>query len=175
MKRTLIFVAGAALAFCPMLKAQDATAQVERGRQLFSRVNRGAACTTCHSMEGAGNAVGPDLKKLASVVGPRGLATTIQMTMTCYVQEVKLTNGHTFPGMEKSKANGVVEMWDLTKMPATLVTLKQNEIESQKTNTTWGHPPAKAGFKPQELADLIAYLKAVSTGTAKIVGTDELQ
>ena len=175
MKRTLIFVAGATLAFCPMVKAQDAVAQVERGRQLFARVTKGTACASCHSMEGVGTAVGPDLKKLAGVIGPRGLATTIQMTMTCYVQEVTLKSGRTFPGMEKSKANGVVEMWDLSKFPANLVTVKESEIVSQKTNSTWGHPPTTAGYTDQELADIIGYLKAASTGTAKTVTPEELQ
>jgi len=159
------------------MKAEDAaaTAQVERGRSMFVNAGKGMACTTCHALEGVGNSVGPDVKKLASVIGPRGLATTIQMTMTCYVQEVKLSNGHTFPGMEKDKEKGVVHMWDLSKVPATLLTLKESDIDSQKTNTAWKHPPAQAKYNAQELADIIAYLKFASTGVAKEVKDSELQ
>ena len=176
MKRTLMFLAGVVLLCAPVLKAEDSgAAQVERGRQLFLNSAKGRPCATCHSMEGAGSAIGPDLKRLASVIGPRGLVMTIQMSMTAYVQEVKLINGHTFPGLQKEKDKGVVEMWDLSKVPATLLKLKDSEIASQKTNTAWKHPPASAGYNNQELADIIGYLKFASTGVQKEVTTAELK
>jgi len=35
-------------------------AQIERGRQWFLHSSKGLACATCHSLEGNGNAIGPD-------------------------------------------------------------------------------------------------------------------
>jgi hypothetical protein len=42
-------------------------------------------------------------------------------------------------------------------------------------NTRWTHPPSSAGYTPEELADIIAYLKFVSTGTVKEVTAAELR
>jgi hypothetical protein len=176
MKRTLLCFTGFAMLCTYAVNAQDkASAQVERGRQLFTQPAKGMACTTCHSMEGVGNAVGPDLKKLASIIGPRGLANTIQMTVTCYVQEVRLVNGRTFPGIEKQRDKGTVEIWDLSKVPATLVTVKESEIAALNANATWKHPPTETAYDAQELADIIDYLKFAATGVKKEVTPDELQ
>jgi cytochrome c553 len=61
-----------------LLAADVPNAQIERGRQWFLHSSKGLACATCHPLEGNGNAI----DRLASVVGPRGLVMTIQMTMT---------------------------------------------------------------------------------------------
>lgn len=173
--RTLFFVAGTVV-FCAPLKAAEqapAAAQVERGRQLFHKTFKSYSCATCHSIEGTGTAVGPNLKTLGSVVGPRGLYTTIMMSDTCYVQEYKLANGNSFRGIEKAKADGTLEVWDLTNTPAELRKFKNSEV-TMKPNTTWKHPPTGMGLADQELADIVAYVKAVFTGTPKEVTVEEL-
>ena len=42
-------------------------------------------------------------------------------------------------------------------------------------NAKWAHPPSSTGYTPEELSDIIAYLKFVSTGTAKEVTVGELR
>ena len=173
--RSAFFVLGAAMFSAP-LKAADQSpvlAQVDRGRQLFQKANNGVMCASCHSLENTGTAVGPDLKTLGSVVAPRGLSNTINMTVTCYVQEYTLANGTTFPGFEKSKAGGMVEIWDLSTSPAQLKKLKESEV-TVKPNSKWKHPAATVGFDDQEMADLVAYIKAMATGNAKEVKAVEL-
>ena len=159
-----------------MAAAQDnqtLTPQVARGKELFLNSPKGTACGTCHTMAGLGTAVGPDLKKLASVVGPRGLVMTIRMTMTAYVQEVKSSQG-TFPGILKQKDNDDNEIWDLSQAPPLLRHLKSSQIESMKQNQKWKHPPASAGYTPKELADIIGFLKWASTGVQKEVTVADL-
>lgn len=153
----------------------DAAAQVDRGRQLFLKSSKGLPCATCHSLEGAGTAIGPDLTRLASVIGPRGLVTTIQMTMTAYVQEIRTPNGRSFPGIQKQKDGEIFEIYDLTKVPATLLKLRSAEIASMKPNTRWTHPPTAAGYTDAELADIIGYLKFVATGVQKVVEVSDLR
>lgn len=173
MKRSLLFLllfGGSALQ-----AADVSNAQIERGRQWFLHSTKGLACATCHLLEGNGNSIGPDLTRLASVVGPRGLVMTIQMTLTAYVQHVELRNGRNFPGILKQKDGDLLEIYDLSKIPAVLLRIKSADVGSMKPNTTWTHPPSSAGYKPDELADIIAYLKFVSTGTAKEVTVDELR
>src|ERR1041384_5282437 len=88
------------------VKTAPITAQATRGKQLFLHSTKGQACGTCHEVGGVGTAIGPDLKKLGSVVGPRGLVSTIQMSMTAYVQEYKVKDVGTFPGIQKEGTSG---------------------------------------------------------------------
>jgi hypothetical protein len=148
------------------------TKQVERGKELFLHSTKGVACGTCHQMGGVGTAIGPDLKKLASVVGPRGLVSTIQMSMTAYVQEYKIKDVGTFPGIQKEGAS--TQIYDLSKMPPELHDVKPGDITAQKQNEKWKHPPASAGYSNQELADLIAWLKYSAIGSTKEIKASEL-
>jgi cytochrome c2 len=149
-------------------------AQIKRGKELFLNNPSRTACGTCHEIGGVGTAVGPDLKKLASVVGPRGLVSTIQMSMTAYVQEYKIKDIGTFPGIQKEGSSGT-EIYDLSKIPPVLHEVKAGDISSQHQNEKWQHPPAKASYSSQELADLIAWLKYASTGSVKEVKASELE
>jgi hypothetical protein len=149
------------------------TKQVERGKELFLHTTKGTACGNCHEVGGVGTAVGPDLKKLASVVGPRGLVSTIQMSMTAYVQEYKIKDVGTFPGIQKEGSSGA-QVYDLSKTPPELHDVKAGDIQSQKQNEKWKHPPAAAGYTNQELADLIAWLKYSATGSVKEIKADEI-
>ena len=171
--RCLGLVLGFALGMAVAQDNQTGTPQIVRGKELFVNSPKGTACGTCHSMAGLGTAVGPDLKKLSSVVGPRGLVMTIRMTMTAYVQDVNSSQGR-FPGILKQKDNEDMEIWDLSKTPPVLRKLKSNQIESMKQNERWKHPPASAGYTPQELADIIGFLKWASTGSQKEVTVAEL-
>jgi hypothetical protein len=149
-------------------------AQIQRGKELFLHNPSRTACGTCHEIGGVGTAIGPDLKKLASVVGPRGLVSTIQMSMTAYVQEYKIKDLGTFPGIQKEGSSGT-QVYDLSKNPPELHEVKPGDIQSQKQNEKWGHPPAKASYTPQELADLIAWLKYAATGSVKEVKASDVE
>jgi cytochrome c553 len=155
------------------VKTAPITKQAERGKELFLHTTKGTACGNCHEVGGVGTAVGPDLTKLASVVGPRGLVSTIQMSMTAYVQEYKVKDVGTFPGIAKDGSNGA-QIYDLSKTPPELHEVKAGDVQSQKQNEKWKHPPAAAGYSNQELADLIAWLKWAATGSTKEVKADEL-
>jgi len=173
MKRTLLclILSGGTLL---LADGDGATAQIERGRQIFLHSKKGVTCATCHSLEGQGVAVGPDITKLASVVGPRGLVTTIHMTATAYVQEYKLPNGRTFPGIEKAKTAETWDIYDLSKIPAVLVRLKPSDPVTVKTSSDWCHPPTATPYTSEEMADLVAYLKFAATGKAKEIAVSEL-
>ena len=156
------------------VKTPPMTAQVQRGKEFFLNPPKGTACATCHEIGGVGTAIGPDLKKLASAVGPRGLVSTIQMSMTAYVQEYKIKDVGTFPGIQKEGSSGA-EIWDLSKIPPVLHDVKPGDIVSQKQNEKWKHPPASVDYSPQQLADLIGWLKWAATGSTKEVKANEIE
>jgi len=158
-----------------LIAQTGSNAQVDRGRDWFLHSSKGLACATCHSLEGKGTAVGPDLTRLAGVIGPRGLVMTIQMSMTAYVQHIELKNGRSFPGIQKEKDGDLLTIYDLSKTPAVEMKIKSSDVASMKANTKWTHPPASAGYTDAELADIIAYLKFASTGVVKEVTVGELR
>src|SRR6266581_4076544 len=99
--RLLLFPA---VLFCWTLAAQnkpETSVQVDRGRHFFVNSPKGLPCAACHSIDGAGTAVGPDLRRLAAVVSPHNLMRTIEMMQTVFVQEVRTRDGRTFPGIQK--------------------------------------------------------------------------
>ncbi len=173
MKRSLLCLL--LLGSSAALAADGFEIQIERGRQLFLHSSKGTACSTCHALEGHGNAIGPDLTRLAKVAGPRGLVLTIEMTVTAFVQQISLRNGRTFPGIQKQKEGDVLKIYDLSTTPAVLLQLKSAEVASMNSNSKWSHPPMSAGYTSEELADIISYLKFVSTGVAKAVTVSELR
>jgi cytochrome c peroxidase len=166
MKRSVRFALLSLLGWQMGAAASDRpiTAQAERGRELFLKTPKGTACATCHTMAGVGTAVGPDLRTLASAVGPRPLVMTIRMTVTAYVQDVQTSDGD-FPGLQKAKQGDQIDTCDLSKTPPVLRTLKASQVTSMKQSQTWKHPPASAGYTSQELADIVGFLKWAATGS----------
>jgi hypothetical protein len=96
------------------------------------------------------------------------------MSMTAYVQEYKIKDLGTFPGIQKEGSGGS-QIYDLSKNPPELHDIKAGDISSQKQNEKWAHPPAKANYTPQELADVIAWLKYAATGNAKEVKASDVE
>ena len=150
-------------------------AQAQRGQDLFLKTTKGVPCGTCHSLAGVGTAVGPDLKVLGGAVGPHGLVMAMHMTMTAYVQEVKVAGGSTFPGMLKGKTGDEMEIWDLSQMPPTLRKFASKEVTSMKNNTEWKHPPAAVEYTSQEMADIVGFIKWAATGSSKTVKPEDVE
>lgn len=148
------------------------TAQIERGREFFTNAKKGVACKTCHQLGGVGTAVGPDLTNMASYGSVHSIVMTMHMTMTEHVYRVK-TAVNSFPGILKAKIGDRLEYYDLSVMPPAVRTLTSREIVSAERDEKWHHPPALAHYTPQELADIIAFLKFQSTGSQQeIAATD---
>jgi mono/diheme cytochrome c family protein len=150
-------------------KKASMTAQQKRGHELFLHSTKGAACATCHALAGEGTAVGPDLTNLASAATPAGMRVAILSTQTVYVLAVKPVNGTLFPGMKVKEDSTTADYFDLSQMPPVLRTLNKKEIESTATNSEWKHPPGSADYTPDELADVIAYIRYVAKGDTKPV------
>jgi cytochrome c551/c552 len=153
----------------------QAPAQAERGKELFLKSPKGVACGTCHTIEGVGTAVGPDLKQLSAVVGSHGLVKTIQMQSTAYVQQVKTSADESFPGIQKQKQGEELQIWDLGKNPPELRKFASKDVTSMTTDHKWKHPPTSADYTSQELADIIGYLKFVATGSRKEIKIEDVE
>jgi mono/diheme cytochrome c family protein len=151
-----------------------ATAQVQRGLEIFSHSTKGTACAICHALGGAGTAVAPDLTTMATYGTIHGLVATMRMSMTEHVMSVK-TADQQFPGILKEKRADGSDYWDLSKTPPELRKLSAKEIVSVQRDQKWEHPPANAEYTSQELADLIGFLKWTTTGSVKVIKPAEVE
>jgi putative heme-binding domain-containing protein len=141
-------------------------AQAARGQAAFFDENVATHCGGCHALAQKGTAVGPDLSRLARL-NARAIVMAIRATRTQYVQTVRLKNGKEFPGMPVTKDNATAQFYDMSVTPPALRKLDNSEIASTGDNATWKHPPESAGYTPQQLADVIAYIKWASYGDTK--------
>jgi putative heme-binding domain-containing protein len=128
-----------------------------QGKAVFTKI-----CATCHERDGVGNEVGPDLrtivehppeKLLANILDPNA---DIQPGYHAY--NCKLTNGEDIYGLISSESgNSVVfKLADGSKR-----NILRSEIQSlQSANLSLMPEGLEAGLTNQDMADLIAYLKA---------------
>jgi len=151
-----------------LVPARAATpTQVERGEALF--FDAGNGCSSCHALKGKGTAVGPDLTAI-SRLSPAGFAIAIRSTVTQYVQSTKMkSGGGAFPGIASGD-----QVFDLSKMPPEARGAKA-DIGSTSPNSTWKHPPSTRKYTPEQLADIIAYVKYAGTGTKTAVDPDDVK
>jgi mono/diheme cytochrome c family protein len=149
--------------------------QAERGRKLFFESTKGTPCGNCHQLQGKGTAIGPDLTRLARV-HPRAVVTAIRSSRTQYVKSVAVrgTRG-TFPGMPVTEEGPVLKYYDLSKNPPELRTIQRTELQSATDNATWKHPPESVDYTPEELADIIAYIRYAGFGDTKGVKPSDVQ
>ena len=174
--RKAVYVLVVSALSLPAVRAAGNTAptpQIERGQEMFTNAKKGVACKTCHSLAGMGTAIGPDLTNMASNGSLHSIVMTMHMTMTEHVYRIK-TAVSSFPGILKQQVGDKVEYYDLSQIPPVLRTLYAKQIVLAERDETWRHPPAKANYTPQELADVIGFLKFATTGSKKEIAASEI-
>ena len=146
--------------------------QVERGQALF--MNESNGCASCHALKGKGTAVGPDLKIISSMA-PRAIVTMVKSTLTQYVVTVKPKTGDAFPAMPGAKDDKTIQLYDLSKMPPEARKMDLADIESMRNNETWKHPPLTRQYTPEQMADIISYIKWAGSGDKRKVDPDDVK
>ncbi len=152
----------------------DVPAQAARGEELFFQSAKPTACGVCHSLAGKGTAVGPDLTRWGRV-GPRATAMAITSTITIDVVWVESKGGAAFPAMKVSEEGGSTQFYDVGKIPPALVKLAAAEIRAVKPNATWKHPPSQVKHPPEEMADVIAFIRWAGAKDTKGVKPEDVQ
>lgn len=149
--------------------AADPPEQAQRGKDLFAlKGSNGYACTTCHLLDGQGKAIGPDLKNLGAL-HPRAIVTGILATRTQYVQAIGTPKGKPTPVIKSGET-----YFNLSKNPPEAIALTPEQIKSARDNADWKHPPESRGLTKPQLADLIAYIRFVTSGDTKGVDSKDL-
>ena len=163
-----------AMAACAAAQSPPITEQAARGRVLFFETNQGKPCGTCHQLEGKGSDAAPDLKLIAALA-PRAIVMAVLSSRTAYMQEVKLVAGGAFPGLLKGQTGDTSTYYDFSVTPPRKRDLQKAEISAAADNASWKHPPESTGYKPEQLADVIAYIRWAGKGHTAAVTPEEMK
>ena len=152
----------------------DTPAQAARGQELFFQSAKPTACGVCHLLAGKGTAVGPDLMRWGRI-SPRATAMAITSNITVDVVWVEPKVGTAFPAFKVSEEGGSTQFYNLSKSPPELVKLGAAEVRAVKSNTTWKHPPSEAKHTPDEIADMVAFIRWAGAKDTKGVKPGDIQ
>ncbi len=151
-----------------------------RGEWLF-KGQEGAACWTCHQVDGDGRAYGPDLSLLGdrdnvahwieSILEPNAIVTEGYAT-----QMVTTKDGQSYAGVMEEESDLLLTIRQATGEAARI---RKSEIASRSSLHSSLMPSFAGTLKPQDVADLVSYLGTLTTQNKKKgfryeLGADEL-
>jgi putative membrane-bound dehydrogenase-like protein len=141
----------------PTLKDGD----VRRGQAVFN--NPKAACAACHTIGYVGGKAGPDLTRVGQIRNERDLLESIVFPSASFVRgyepiQVTTKSGKTFSGVLRKDAPDEVVLAVAADLE---VRIAREDIEEIQPGTVSIMPSGlDQQLTPQQLADLIAFLKA---------------
>jgi putative membrane-bound dehydrogenase-like protein len=134
---------------------------VRRGQAIF--MSQKTACSTCHAIGYLGGNIGPDLTRVGSVRQERDLLESVVFPSASFVQSYEPTLVDTTDGDRQS---GIVKKNDADEIvlvtgPTQEVRLPKSKVKEMRPGTVSVMPTGlDQQLSPQELADLLAFLKA---------------
>jgi mono/diheme cytochrome c family protein len=126
--------------------------EAARGKALFFDAIRAIRCGTCHSLEGIGTAVGPNLAASAYDVN------AIRAGKPASIRQARTPDGDSFPALLVEQTDSWTKVYDLTVAPPVLRTFAPKQL-SWSGGAKWDHAKAVAHYSGQEIASVAAYLR----------------
>jgi putative membrane-bound dehydrogenase-like protein len=133
------------------------TGDTARGKDVFAKT-----CSTCHKIGDVGHSVGPDLASMAdqsaealliAIVDPN---RAVEPKFTNYVADTK--SGLNLSGILSAETSSSVTLLGPNAEPQTLL---RSDLKSLRSTGLSLMPEGlEAGYKPQDLADLIAFMRS---------------
>lgn len=142
------------------LKAQMTAGDARRGHLVFNSAK--ASCIACHKIAYVGGSVGPDLSRIGSIRSETDLLESIVFPSASFVRsyepvQVTTLDGRSYNGILKADAPTEVV---LTVSATEEVRIARKDIDVMKPGTVSIMPAGlDQQLTPQDLADLIAFLK----------------
>lgn len=153
----------------------------DRGEWLFMG-REGAACWTCHQVDGQGRTYGPDLSTIGerndarhwieSILEPNAIVTEGYAT-----QNVSTSDGATYAGVLVDESDLLLTLRQVT---GELVRIRKTDIASRASLHGSLMPSFASTLAPRDIADLVAYLGDLTTANKTAdrfsfgLGKDEL-
>lgn len=139
----------------------------QAGRALFFDSSQSKSCHHCHSLQGEGTSIGPDLSKSASR-SPRELFLSVILPHEVKdpryaTTKLTLRSGDTIIGIKKEEDAESLRIYDTTELPAVLRTIQKTEVTKiENTNEPVMPKDYASLYTMKQLLDLVTFLKSES-------------
>lgn len=150
--------------------ARSHEGDAKNGKRIFNDAN-GAGCIKCHKVENKGGDVGPALDGVGGKYPRDFLVESIlypsKQILDGYQQTVikRKSNGNIEQGVLKLESDTEVVLADAA---AQRITIKKDDIASRKLSNVSVMPEGlQTALKPEEFADLVAYLETLKEAGKK--------
>ncbi len=139
------------------------TGDVQRGRDLFF-ANKKAICATCHSVQGQGGKIGPDLSRIGAIRTGRDLLEAIVFPSASFARgyepfSVVTDEGRVHAGIIARETSDAIYLVDNSRAE---IRIARGSIESMQQGRVSIMPEGMdTQLGRQDLADLIAFLQSL--------------
>jgi len=143
------------------------------GRALFFDATQEKSCGACHTFQGRGGKLGPDLSQvgnqtarelLQSIIFPRATVDPAYATLALTTRE-----GERVVGLKRDEDDEVIRLYDLSSLPPVSRAFPKSQVvKVEKLNTSAMPGDYAARYSLKQLLDLITFLK--SAGPAAQAG-----
>jgi putative heme-binding domain-containing protein len=144
------------------LQAGLAVGDIQRGNTLFFGAK--AICSTCHTAQGRGGKIGPDLSRIGAIRSPRDLLEAIVFPSASFARGfepyvITPAAGRVHTGIIGREAADAVFLYDSKREEARI---PRGEIDELRQAELSIMPDGLDGqLQPEELADLVAILRSL--------------
>ena len=138
----------------------------EQGRSIFFDDTEPANCGVCHTYQGKGGRVGPDLTNIAGRATDEISRNILQPDTTVidprYAKvQITIRNDQPYVGVKSDETEDVVRLYDTSSMPPVLRTfLKSTVLNTQILSGSAMPGDYGQKYSQQDLLDLVTYIKA---------------
>lgn len=135
------------------------------GRELFFAKTELQNCRVCHTFQGRGGKVGPDLTPIASKPAAEILRSIVAPSEA--VEErfatfaITLRDGRRFVGVKRDESDDTIRLYDTSSLPpVSRAFLKSEVAQTEKLKESAMPHDYGRRYTPQQLDDLVAFLKS---------------
>jgi putative heme-binding domain-containing protein len=130
--------------------AEPAPLSFDKGKSLFFDAANENNCGVCHAVDGAGTAIGPDLRKPKRTRAQ--LIAAIENPPESKLTRITLKNGDTIQGIQKDETH----IYDTEGLPPVLRSLSKTDIA--KVEITTGRAMPKYQYTKDQLNEIASYI-----------------
>jgi putative heme-binding domain-containing protein len=151
--------------------SSELAGSAQAGKAIFFDASRPKSCHACHSFNGDGASIGPDLTSTAGRT-PRDLFLIITLVPEIkdprYVTvSISLRSGEKIVGVKKEEDEESYRVYDTTELPAVLRTVQKTDVAKiEHTNQSSMPKDYASTYTLKQLLDLVTFLKSSESKSA---------